>query len=81
MYQSQAGLLKEIDEIRKKMISAARETGYTSKETVRYSQELDQLILDYQTLPMVPSLQREKGKHLINQLGLIEKKKKIWLSA
>jgi hypothetical protein len=41
-------LLKEIDEKREIMISTALATGFTSKETVTCSQELDVLINRYQ---------------------------------
>ena len=50
MYQMQIALLKDIDSKRKLMIASAQETGYTSEETIRSSQELDRLIYEYQTL-------------------------------
>ncbi|RHW31440.1 aspartyl-phosphate phosphatase Spo0E family protein [Neobacillus notoginsengisoli] len=42
------GILIEIQAKRKLMIDSANETGLTSESTVRYSQELDELIVAYQ---------------------------------
>ncbi|MBG9450062.1 aspartyl-phosphate phosphatase Spo0E family protein [Cytobacillus firmus] len=41
-------LLTEIQQKREKMIETARRNGMASQETVRCSQELDQLIFEYQ---------------------------------
>ncbi|MCT2344107.1 aspartyl-phosphate phosphatase Spo0E family protein [Niallia taxi] len=41
-------LLLAIQRKREVMIEEALRTGYTSEETVRYSQELDELIFQYQ---------------------------------
>lgn len=43
-------ILDEIQKKRKKMIDTANEKGFTSDDTVKYSQELDQLIYEYQCL-------------------------------
>jgi stage 0 sporulation regulatory protein len=41
-------ILDEIQEKRRKMIETANKKGYTNDDTIRYSQELDQLIYKYQ---------------------------------
>lgn len=41
-------ILNEIQKKREKMIETAKNKGYTNVETIRYSQELDQLIYEYQ---------------------------------
>lgn len=77
MYQSQNALLKEIDRVRELMMTAAIETGYTSDETVRRSQELDRLIYEYQTLSIETELQRKKAKVLFRQIILLTKKQYV----
>ncbi|MFT9599452.1 Spo0E family sporulation regulatory protein-aspartic acid phosphatase [Mesobacillus sp.] len=77
MYQSQNTLLKEINRVRELMVAAALETGYTSDETVRRSQELDRLIYEYQTLRKETELQRQKAKILFRQIILLTKKQYI----
>jgi len=57
-------LLKEIDRVRELMVASALETGYTSAETVRRSQELDTLIYEYQALCRETELQRKKTRIL-----------------
>lgn len=42
-------MLKEINLKREKMMKSAEMTGFTSKETIFYSQELDKLIYEYQS--------------------------------
>lgn len=41
-------MLDEIQKKREKMIETANRKGFTSDDTIRYSQELDQLIYEYQ---------------------------------
>jgi stage 0 sporulation regulatory protein len=41
-------MLDEINLKREMMIKSAEATGYTSEETIFYSQELDKLIFEYQ---------------------------------
>ncbi|MCM3123540.1 aspartyl-phosphate phosphatase Spo0E family protein [Mesobacillus sp. AQ2] len=77
MYQTQNALLKEIDRVRELMITAALETGYTSNETVRHSQELDTLIYEYQALCKETEVQRQKTKILFRQIILLTKKQYI----
>ncbi len=77
MYQSQIALLKEIDRVRELMVASALETGYTSAETVRRSQELDTLIYEYQALCRETELQRQKTRILFRQMILLTKKQYI----
>lgn len=52
MYQSNEtnsnSLLTEIQSKRENMIECAMQTGYTSEDTIRHSQELDHLIYQFQ---------------------------------
>ncbi|MGP7819142.1 aspartyl-phosphate phosphatase Spo0E family protein [Niallia sp. 01092] len=41
-------ILKAIQKKREVMIISAKETGFTSSETIKHSQELDELINQYQ---------------------------------
>jgi stage 0 sporulation regulatory protein len=77
VYQSQIALLKEIDRVRGLMVAAARETGYTSEETIRRSQELDRLIYEYQSYCKESELQRQRAKILFRQIILLTKKQYV----
>lgn len=46
--KSEEQMMAEIKKKRKLMIETAIEKGFTNRETVRYSQELDRLLLEYQ---------------------------------
>ena len=81
MYQSQMALLKEINRIRERMVTSASETGYTSEETIRCSQDLDRLIFEYQTLCKEAEIQRQRGKLLFRQMILLSKKQYVLLHA
>ncbi|WP_257959003.1 aspartyl-phosphate phosphatase Spo0E family protein [Bacillus sp. V3-13] len=48
MYQNGNKLLEEIQRKRQCMIESATRNGFTSEETIRCSEELDQLIYQYQ---------------------------------
>lgn len=74
MYQSQSALLKDIDSLRKKMIACARETGYTSEETIRCSQELDLLIFHYQNIRKNSRINKQKGKFIFRKMIFTVKK-------
>lgn len=43
-------MLEEIQRMRIKMIDSAEKHGLTNEDTIRYSQELDQLIYQYQRM-------------------------------
>ncbi|TWM94771.1 Aspartyl-phosphate phosphatase Spo0E [Bacillus licheniformis] len=51
-YIEKEALLVSISKKRKMMVEAAEIYGYTGDETIRRSQELDQLIYEYQKLSM-----------------------------
>jgi stage 0 sporulation regulatory protein len=74
VYQTRIALLKEIDCMRNLMVATAGETGFTSEETIRCSQELDRLIFDYQKLCKETEIQRIRGKLLFRQMILLTKK-------
>jgi hypothetical protein len=46
-------LLEKIDLKREEMITTAMKTSFTSEETIKCSQELDQLIIHYQTYKII----------------------------
>ena len=48
MYQENRDLLKEINERKTLLYETARKRGLTNDETIKHSQELDQLIYKYQ---------------------------------
>lgn len=48
MPYSSSLILDEIQKKREKMIESAKRKGFTNVDTIRYSQELDQLIYEYQ---------------------------------
>ncbi|MDM5297665.1 aspartyl-phosphate phosphatase Spo0E family protein [Bacillus pumilus] len=50
MYIRKEQLLLSIDEKRKQMVEAAQVEGYTGETTIKYSQELDNLMNEYQHL-------------------------------
>jgi stage 0 sporulation regulatory protein len=81
VYQSQLALLTEINRMRERMVTSASETGYTSEETIRCSQDLDRLIFEYQTLCKEAEIQRQRGKLLFRQMILLSKKQYVLLHA
>jgi len=77
VYQMPNALLDEINRVREMMITVALENGFTSDEAVRYSQELDTLIYEYQKLCREIGLQRKKTNILFRQALLLTKKRSI----
>ncbi|MFN2745949.1 MULTISPECIES: aspartyl-phosphate phosphatase Spo0E family protein [Bacillus] len=51
-YLEKEALLASINEKRQMMVEAAEVYGYTGDETIKQSQELDQLIYQYQKMTM-----------------------------
>ena len=74
MYQSQNVLLMDIDSMRKLMVASAQETGFTSMETIRCSQELDRLIFEYQTSCKDAKIRKQRGKYLFRGMIFFAKK-------
>jgi stage 0 sporulation regulatory protein len=62
-------MLEEINLKREKMMKSAEITGFTSKETIFYSQELDRLIYQYQcTLRSQPKTNRNMKNGICQML-------------
>ncbi|MFE8698014.1 aspartyl-phosphate phosphatase Spo0E family protein [Cytobacillus sp. FJAT-53684] len=53
-------ILIQIQEKRERMIDSAKEHGYTSDSTIRCSEELDQLIYEYQRERQKDKKQKKK---------------------
>ena len=64
MYCKKTKLLFEIQDKREVMIKTAKERGTIDEETIRLSQELDELIYEYQ---LVFRYEREKRKQIKRQ--------------
>ena len=64
-------ILKEIKTKRAMMINCANTKGFTSEETVKYSQELDILINEYQKASQQSSRPNEEVRFAFNQMTLI----------
>jgi stage 0 sporulation regulatory protein len=67
-------LLTEIQQKREKMIETARKKGMASQETVLCSQELDQLIFEYQCAIKREKEQRNRMRVSFRQMILSLKK-------
>lgn len=68
-YIEKEALLVSISKKRQMMVEAAEIYGYTGDETIRRSQELDQLIYEYQKL----SMNENASDHLLQDfLGCID---------
>ena len=64
-------MLKEIKTKRAMMINCANTKGFTSEETVKYSQELDILINEYQKASQQSSHPNEEVRFAFKQMILI----------
>lgn len=63
--------LNEIRKMREKMIESAQEKGFTSDDTIRYSQELDQLIYEYQCYSKRTGQQQDEIRIAFKQMIMI----------
>lgn len=79
MQHTQKELLEEIQRKRTLMIDSARRTGFTSDETVAFSQELDQLIYKYQCFLQDFLQEEQEVKIIMKQLMLIWPKTPVYL--
>lgn len=70
---SQEELLFSINEKRQMMVEAAELYGYTGDETIKLSQELDQLIYQYQKMTMDEHHSSDKPLHDLLDVLVIEK--------
>jgi stage 0 sporulation regulatory protein len=64
-------MLEEIKAKRELMINCANKYGFTNDETIRYSQELDELINKYQRAYGKASRQNEEVIFSLKQMTLI----------
>lgn len=64
-------MLDEIKVKRAMMINCANKKGFTSEETIKYSQELDVLINEYQRAAQQFSRPNEEVKFALNQMVMI----------
>ncbi|MCL6571931.1 MAG: aspartyl-phosphate phosphatase Spo0E family protein [Bacillus sp. (in: Bacteria)] len=74
MYKYSKSQYKIIEEIKVKkglMIKSANTLGYTSNETVKYSQELDELINEYQREMRQTSKSNDEVKIIFKQMIMI----------
>jgi stage 0 sporulation regulatory protein len=76
---NQKELLEEIQRKRALMIDSARRTGFTSDETVAFSQELDQLIYKYQCCLQDFLQEEQEVKIIMKQLMLFWPKTPVHL--
>ncbi|MDA7026217.1 aspartyl-phosphate phosphatase Spo0E family protein [Bacillus sp. CLL-7-23] len=63
MHIDREALLVSINEKRQKMVEAAEIHGYTGHETIKQSQELDQLIYQYQKMSVIDNDSSEQPLH------------------
>jgi stage 0 sporulation regulatory protein len=66
--KSQYKILEEIKDKKGLMIQSANTLGYTSEETVKYSQELDELLNDYHRAMRQTSRSNEEVKLTFKQM-------------
>jgi stage 0 sporulation regulatory protein len=64
-------MLEEIQKIRVKMIDSAEKNGLTNELTIKYSQELDQLIYQYQRTNQTRSKEQKEIKFVYNKMVLV----------
>jgi stage 0 sporulation regulatory protein len=62
MGEKRQKILTQIQEKRERMIDSAKKYGYTSECTIRCSEELDQLIFEYQREKQNDKKQKKKIK-------------------
>ncbi|GLF92416.1 aspartyl-phosphate phosphatase Spo0E [Bacillus safensis] len=71
IYVRKEQLLMSIDEKRKQMVEAAQEEGYTGETTIKYSQELDNLMNEYQHLLFHEKQSAPSFHDLVSQMSLL----------
>ncbi len=71
MYVRKEQLLMSIDEKRKQMVEAAQVEGYTGETTIKYSQELDNLMNEYQHLLFHEKHSVTSFHDLVSQMSLL----------
>lgn len=66
-----SGMIDEIKAKRELMINCANTLGFTSEETIKYSQELDELINDYHRMMGKTLTPNEEVKFALNQMIMV----------
>lgn len=69
--KSQYKILDEIKDKKGLMIQSANKLGYTSEETIKYSQELDELINEYHRVMRQNSKSNEEVKMAFKQMFMV----------
>lgn len=64
-------MIAEIKVKRELMIKSAKKSGFTSEETIKYSQELDELINEYQRAVGQTLRQNEEVKFAFKQMIMV----------
>jgi stage 0 sporulation regulatory protein len=64
-------MLEEIQKIRVKMIDSAEKNGLTNELTIHYSQELDQLIYQYQRFNQRRPKEKKEIRFVFNKMVLV----------
>lgn len=67
----QSEMIEEIKVKRELMINSATTLGFTSEETIKYSQELDELINEYHRIIGQASRQNEEVKIAFKQMLMV----------
>ncbi|MDN3014967.1 aspartyl-phosphate phosphatase Spo0E family protein [Paenibacillus sp. BSR1-1] len=70
-YNNQSEMIEEIKAKRELMINSANTQGFTSEETIKYSQELDELINEYQKFMGKAPRPNEEVKFAFQQMIMI----------
>ncbi|MGG1678931.1 Spo0E family sporulation regulatory protein-aspartic acid phosphatase [Neobacillus sp. NRS-1170] len=68
---NQSDMIEEIKAKRELMINSANTQGFTSEETIKYSQELDELINEYQKIMGKTPRPNEEVKFAFQQMIMI----------
>ena len=71
IYVRKEQFLMSIDEKRKQMVEAAQVEGYTGEKTIKYSQELDNLMNEYQHLLFHEKQSAPSFHDLVSQMSLL----------
>ena len=67
----QSDLIEEIKAKRELMINSANKFGFTSEQTIKYSQELDELINHYQRVAGQSSKSNEEVKFAFKHMIMV----------
>ena len=71
MYQETQDLLDEINERKSKLYDSVKEKGLSNEDTIKRSQELDQLIFQYQRKTLKNRKRQEEKKSVLQQMMCI----------